>query len=149
MHTHDDLVYLAGIIDGEGTISYNNIRYPSVRIIITNNSMELMEWLAAKFGGHIATRDRELYGRSYYWALYDKPSVRELLELVKPHLIIKRNHAEIAIELVNQPRGSPMKHVLAEIIKYLNSGDKEKSTEKAKTLVTEAAKNVLRNGKTW
>ncbi len=48
-----DLAYMAGIIDGEGTITIGTSGSP--RLLVANSSMLLMEWIVATFGGRMQT----------------------------------------------------------------------------------------------
>lgn len=98
--------YLAGIIDGEGSISLvrSNARasaryiYPYVRV--TNTDALLLEWLARLVG----------YGSRHYtdehprrkvvhhvgWACNEAVAV---LRLALPYLVIKRGRAELALHI--------------------------------------------------
>jgi len=96
----DNLIYLAGIVDGEGclyTFSKLNgrgVRYKNYRIIIANNNYKLIEWVAENFGGYIykmKVRSNK-HKQSYQWLL-DGPRALLLISELLPYLIVKRDKA--------------------------------------------------------
>ena len=64
MNENEKLAYLAGIIDGEGTIVIakgkirkGRINHPySLRLVVMNTDIRLIEWLKENFGGSIHTK---------------------------------------------------------------------------------------------
>lgn len=90
-----DLPYLAGIIDGEGCIRVNN----SVRLMIANTDIHLIEWLSLNFGGYYWTnkRSQPRYKILYQWELSAKKACK-LLEMVYPFLIIKKAQAKLVLD---------------------------------------------------
>ena len=109
MHTHDDIVYLAGIIDGEGSLAIDiqkpttdrKTDYYSIRIIIVNTSLNLMNWLESKFGGKVHKRTL-VAGRKqcYQWRIYSF-NASKLLQECLPHMIIKKEHAQLIIKFMD------------------------------------------------
>jgi hypothetical protein len=110
MNTHDDIVYLAAIIDGEGSLAIdiqNPIKddrktdYYSIRIIIVNTSLDLMNWLESKFGGKVHKR-KLIKGRKqcYQWRIYSF-NASKLLQECLPYMIIKKQHAQIIIDFMH------------------------------------------------
>uniref|UniRef100_A0A6M3XPE8 Putative homing endonuclease n=1 Tax=viral metagenome TaxID=1070528 RepID=A0A6M3XPE8_9ZZZZ len=100
--------YLAGIIDGEGSIGIcrrlrrNSIEY-RCRMRITNTSEELMNFLEEKFkeqGYYIKIKRSRDYRRKpiYEFELGDRLTIKFLTEVL-PYLIIKKKQAENAIKL--------------------------------------------------
>ena len=99
------LAYLAGIIDGEGTITIakskirkgrKNHLY-SLRMSVGNSDKRLIDWLKENFGGSIHIM-REGHGRKFYqWTLGSKDTYR-LLKEIKKYSIIKEEQADIGIE---------------------------------------------------
>ena len=78
----EELGYFAGILDGEGCI-YKG------RILITNTSRELMEWLINRIGGrYMQKKPVENHKITYAWSLRVSDT-RTLLKLVHPLLLIK------------------------------------------------------------
>ena len=109
--TPTDAAYLAAIIDGEGSIMIMDRRdnrpsstRPSIRIIIGNTYLPLLEWVVEKTGlGKIDTRampvGRAIQARKqmHYWNL-NSLSARSVLLQVLPYLLEKRDRAERAIQ---------------------------------------------------
>lgn len=59
--TNTEIAYLAGIIDGEGSImltKYHKSEYPSPCISISSTDLELLEWIKEKVGSGRITRKK-------------------------------------------------------------------------------------------
>lgn len=88
-------VYLAGIIDGEGCLRFNN----APRLHIANTSPILIKWLITNFKGYTWTENKVYIPNSkqrYTWEL----SAQQLLSLlikVEPYLLLKRRQANLII----------------------------------------------------
>lgn len=102
------LAYLAGIIDGEGSIGitkvtpkrYTNPRY-TARIMLANVNKEVMELFANTFGGTISEErvpNRQLI---YRWRKVGNPITKEVLTKLYPYLIIKKPQATAVLEFLN------------------------------------------------
>lgn len=104
--TEPERAYLAGIFDGEGTVGYYDFRQRhESTVMITNADPRLMNWLLEKVGyGNVHTV-RKAYQRRkhtvHHWRISNKPRVRDFLEAVVPYLIIKRDQAELMLNLWN------------------------------------------------
>jgi len=100
-----DLAYIAGILDGEGSISITNrstgikLQGHSLSVSVINTNEWICKWLHFNLGGYCRVRVNGLgWGKRDIWewnvqarkALY-------FLELVLPYLRIKRPQAELAI----------------------------------------------------
>jgi len=101
--------YVAGIIDGEGHIGITlHRREPytlfSVRVEITNTSLDLHEWLVRKFGGschvHWKKRYSTNHSPAFRWRI-DSVGARKILELVRPYLKVKRQQADLALQFIS------------------------------------------------
>ena len=96
--------YLAGLFDGEGTIGYYDFRNRhECTAMITNADPRVMSWLLNKVGyGNVHTV-RKAYTRRkhtvHHWRICSRPRVQEFLETIYPYLIIKRDQAEILLNL--------------------------------------------------
>ena len=58
MYTTEDIIYLAGLFDGDGTVSISlqDMKAPwraFPTLIIANNSIEVMDWLDERFEGRV------------------------------------------------------------------------------------------------
>lgn len=100
------LYYLAGIIDGEGTIgirrqdSYTGRYIYSHHIAIKNSDVRLIHWLVDNFGGTFPKphTEKDNYKDTYNWQLSSSSSYK-LLKKVGCYLLLKREQADLAIEL--------------------------------------------------
>ena len=100
----DKLAYLAGIIDGEGTICIrpNKLSY-SPSISVGSTSPSLISWLEINFGGTVS--QKKLHGNrqdSQVWVLHKRELVRNLLIEIYPHLIIKQLNAHLVYQFYNE-----------------------------------------------
>lgn len=100
MTSKEHLIYLAGLIDGEGclTFSKDNGRYrPQLRL--TSIYKPVLDWVKMLFGGNYYEIHRKYppYSKtSYDWVL----STNQAIDLVKnllPYLKIKRKEAKVFI----------------------------------------------------
>ena len=101
--------YLAGLIDGEGTISVypyirkdrdNQIYYkPNFSLTLTDKRM--IEWMKSSFGGYIWTKrqDNPKWKDSYRWSLSNS-DLNELLIYVHPYLRLKKKQCELVLERI-------------------------------------------------
>jgi hypothetical protein len=122
--TQLEWAYLAGILDGEGTISIFTSRnstkgrkYPCYcpRVSISNCDERIMIWLEKTIGGRArpVKRKRETNSRkwrqSYIWELSRKQAV-PILKNILPYLIIKRAQAALFLRFreTGQHRGSKL-----------------------------------------
>jgi len=92
--------YYAGFFDGEGSISIVR-RKPHGHILhvdVGQVDRRPLDALKTRFGGTVQRQARHSYGQRDLW--YWKVSARSalpFLEAVLPHLIVKREQAELAL----------------------------------------------------
>lgn len=106
--TETEKAYIAGIIDGEGTVTLvrghrNETHAPEVSVANTN--LDLLEWLRQKIGsGVILKKQRKLshHSLAYTLKVRDNHAIR-LLNDIKQWLIIKRRHAELITGRYKKP----------------------------------------------
>lgn len=96
-----ELSYMAGIIDGEGCF---NIQRPggkthTLRLFVMNTSKPLIDYLYKTYGGYQYSRKKEnsTWKIRHEWFV-DREILDELLPLLIPYLIVKKEHCEIAIK---------------------------------------------------
>jgi hypothetical protein len=95
--------YVAGLIDGEGTVTYlprksvkGNISYALI-VDVSNTNRTVLEALKAKYGGSISVTKRAPPCKTCYtWRVQSRLALR-VLEEVFPYLIVKKKQAEILI----------------------------------------------------
>lgn len=124
--TTHELAYLAGIIDGEGTITVQ-VRglYARPCVSIANTSTLLKQWLQDRgFDPHMAMNSSKRWYWRIHWSGYP---VDRLLQLVRPYLIIKAAHADLLHEFISIRRSQSKRRPLtdrmleiAAIIRWLN-----------------------------
>lgn len=104
--TNTEIAYLAGIIDGEGSImlsKYHKSEYPSPCISISSTDLELLEWVKTKIRtGRINKKKNyniEKHKTSYTYAIYYDRAI-EIMELIYPYLVIskKKERAKFIVE---------------------------------------------------
>ena len=101
--SRDDLIYLAGFVDGEGCVSlaWRKVRgknYITPNIQITNTNKEIIEWIASEIPGHIHERKEKRVNRKDSWCY--QISGNKALELIKdiyPYLKVKRQQADVVM----------------------------------------------------
>lgn len=132
--TTEDAAYIAGIIDGEGTISLD-LSFPKrggyqfhARLCVTNSSQLLLDYLTEKLGGAIYRKKGEWETKPCYrWHICSKDEVSSLLKIVLPFLVVKKRHAEIVVDFIDN--FIPLQSKSDEV--------KEKEIERRLNLVTE------------
>jgi hypothetical protein len=93
--------YLAGIIDGEGTVTLTRQRkneHPVPSVTVANNSLALLEWIRSLVGGTIIFKKRRKahHSDSYAWSIRFDKALRLLAEL-QPYLIVKRPQTDLIL----------------------------------------------------
>jgi hypothetical protein len=111
--TEHEISYLAGILDADGCISIykclpsnpkqklRNPRYV-LYVVVTSTSKALMNWLVEKFGGHYKARKKVkiIHKTTYSW-FFNNGKAAELLKLVEPKLLIKKDQAIVGIQFID------------------------------------------------
>lgn len=88
-----DKAYIAGIIDGEGSIclskdnASNQFRYPNIQV--SSTTYEILQYLKDKIGGSISkrTETNEKYKQSWKWQIKTNLTI-ELLEQIVEYLLV-------------------------------------------------------------
>lgn len=107
MNNLETVIYLAGIIDGEGCIGMEHLAprgksrkkdYYLTRLTVINTSKMLMDLLVGTFKGQYDTR-KKIEGRKicYRWHVFGKDQENALIALM-PYLRIKKQQAELVME---------------------------------------------------
>ena len=105
MYKKNYIIYLAGILDGEGWFSVqkhirkNGQSYSYMPVIgVANTNKVLMDWLIDNFGGSIIERQPNIkqFGGKLRYEWRPKWSITKLLlKKIIPFLILKQNQAKI------------------------------------------------------
>lgn len=88
-----NLAYVAGLLDGEGSIGFTQCRGQLIpRIDIANTNKDLILMLQREFGGCIreSKQVKHNWKIAYHWVVTSKLAIN-FLDKVSKHLIIKTN----------------------------------------------------------
>jgi len=100
--SQEDVIYLAGIIDGEGSIVLHRRpnRYDYNLILCVGNTSErLLHWIADRFGGAIyPLKQRQVHHRPAWMWTASGSSAAATLQRVRPYLIVKSTQAWLGLE---------------------------------------------------
>ncbi len=102
------LGYLAGLVDGEGTIGTiapTKRRGETARIAVYNNNTDVMAWLCRIVGGASRLSDRRGRVPGYTWQIAAVRDVYVLCKALLPCLIIKRANAQSVIDFLETKYG--------------------------------------------
>jgi hypothetical protein len=113
-----DARYLAGLFDGEGCIDlqrmyakppYDKTVYvrPRVRMCMSDNTYHIALLLQAEFGGYIGRRKSQNARQQSSWSLewLSKEDIIYILDKMKPHLILKKEQAKLALWWLDNASG--------------------------------------------
>jgi hypothetical protein len=99
--TADNVAFLAGAIDGDGTLTAQySENAMSLMVVLGNSNVRLVEWVRDRFGGGIYIhKTRSSKHRPVIHINWCGRSALRLVRGLLPFLKEKRRHAEILIEL--------------------------------------------------
>lgn len=109
MASETELAYVAGLLDGEGTIAIakqkpnsgsKSIKY-ILKIHITNTHLGVLLQCQKQFGGYICSKTHYYYRRKacYEWVLLVSKA-KEFLKAILPYLVIKKEQAELGLSFL-------------------------------------------------
>ena len=99
-----ELAYVAGIIDGEGSIGIyqqkaRGYRSKVMRVTVDNTDEWLIRQLLMWFGGHINRRSDHRGNRKDVWQWYvESKKAGNFLRLILPYVRMKRPQVELALQ---------------------------------------------------
>ncbi len=126
--------YIAGIIDGEGSLMVYPFKtkkgyviYQS-RLAVCNTKKELIDYLMKTTGiGRTRVSHTPLRKPFYYWALSSE-NIRKFLPIIFPYLLLKRKQAELLLEYLSivkvgyrHPQGEDRRVGIAAEMRRLNT----------------------------
>jgi len=105
------LAYIAGFLDGEGTISIVKVKrkdrersysspYYRPILVINNTNREILEWIKSVFGaGQVNLVARKEMGRKpvYRWIVGNAVAI-QIAEILYPHLRVKKLQADVVMQ---------------------------------------------------
>ena len=100
MPTRDDLIYFAGLFDGDGCISASA---ETPRVVLNMCSKETVDSFAEAFQMTVSHVDNHNKGnrRDTWQARVSGTKALIVLQSLVPHLRLKKRQAEIAIEIIS------------------------------------------------
>jgi len=111
-----DLRYFAGLFDGEGSVGIvkTKTQYLSpnyiLNIRIVNTNKELLNQIKSQFGGSVVKKTKsKMYGENHNtcWVWITQTNIaKSILENILEYLIIKKEHAKLAIKFQNYRQSS-------------------------------------------
>jgi len=117
--TPAECAYLAGLIDGEGSVMayYSASDRPraggrihrqgwvQVKVDICNTDERLIDWVAERWAGHVSQVDRShLSQRTIHRIVASAGDAAAMLDDARPYLVIKGEQADLVLELVRTRR---------------------------------------------
>jgi len=98
--------YIAGMLDGEGSIHISRYKPPrysyTIRVQISNTNLEALELIQSWVGGRIQASNRKTKP-VYHLIFSSKESILDLLIPVSQHLVIKFDQALLMIDFCLMP----------------------------------------------
>ena len=137
--------YIAGFLDGEGSISLTATKRKSgrcnytVRICIGNTNFDVMTWISERVDKPLEPVDLPRIDRRgirlnmafYRLVIQDFGAIEVLLQMLLPYLIVKKHQAELALKWVSHQLYSAINHeysgeelAIIEEFKHINRGTK-------------------------
>jgi hypothetical protein len=110
--TVEELAYLAGIIDGEGTIciargkdsrKVHKHYYYIPHMKVCNTDLELMKWIHETFGGRMNnTRHETDKWHTLYYVRWNLKKAEKVLTAIYPYLRVKKRQATVLLEMIGR-----------------------------------------------
>lgn len=123
--TSEQLAYMAGMIDGEGSISIFDSRsktkgkvYFRNRLILSvyNTNEEVVLWMQMNFGGRVRVKKRVRKDKPCFVWETGWQHARAVLEAVLPYLIIKKSRAELFVEFAKTSKRTGRALIPVEVV---------------------------------
>ena len=119
------LAYIAGVVDGEGTLFVG--RYPrrgnaqlAYRgyFAVANTHVPMLRHVKAVIGGKIVEQGK---GRGTYSLTLTANEIRKWLPQLLPHLVVKRDQAEVLLAFLERQAGNASAAVSPELLAFYES----------------------------
>lgn len=98
-----ELGYLAGLIDGEGTIGIYATQQAHLRLIIANSSYPLINWVRSRVGGSLVEiPSRDLRHKDAWQVVLVQQRAAEVIRQCRPYLVAKAPQADLALDFISK-----------------------------------------------
>jgi len=120
------IIYLAGIIDGEGYLGIRKRKNPGIHYVaslcITTTSIELANFLKDIVGGYCCVTPREGNRKiQYHWHFENHSKLRDLLPKIKSYLLIKNKNCQNLLNFLSiEGRNPQLREKFCQKAKELN-----------------------------
>jgi hypothetical protein len=120
-----EIGYLAGLFDGEGCVGYykrsaHGTPYHSASLHICLTDQIVTDWIMDRVGYGKVSRCLKPDGRrtAYSWQLCNRHQIREVLEVIRPLLLVKATQVDVLLSLWQMEEKLPQgpNHVDANLI---------------------------------
>jgi len=143
------LAYIAGFLDGDGSIFFQIIPRPdykqkfqirtSVAFYQDSTNISVLEWLKEQFGsGYIRHRKT---GISDY-TIVESKEVKKILSLLRPYVRLKKRHVELGLEIINKLENKKSDEDFLDICKLVDKF-KEINYSKKRSNTYEVVRRIL------
>ena len=144
-----NLAYIAGFLDGDGSIFFQIIPRPdyrqkfqirtSIAFYQDTTNKSILEWLKEQFGsGYIRNRKT---GISDY-TIVETKNVKKILTLLRPYVRLKKKHVELGLEIIYKLENKTSDRDFLEICKLVDRF-KELNYSKKRTITHDFVNQVL------
>jgi hypothetical protein len=104
-----DLAYMAGIVDGEGSITITDCSrtqgrtFFSTSLGVVSTDKPLIDWIICVFGGHMGSytpkqTPKNSRKKVYRWQVTGK-NLETVLNLIYPYVVIKKREIEVMLAM--------------------------------------------------
>ncbi len=107
-----DLAYLAGLVDGEGSITLSRrclkgkhiMPNYMLRVSVDMTNREPVEFVSNLFRGHSSSKSTTVTGKPIYYFVACNSEARRMLSLILPFLKCKHRQARLALAFTKLPK---------------------------------------------
>lgn len=125
-----DLAYIAGFLDGEGSITIHENCKPSPRGLNPNHTMQVsigntdprvIEWIHSKFGGSLCRRKQRPGHKPVLQWIIRAAMALPFLELIRPFVRMKCDQIDLAIEFQRSKKMAGPRKITVEKVNWRES----------------------------